>query len=92
MCHVDGKADAIHGERIMEDRVGGGIAVILRQKMVPCSGAETLERNAGRFPYFCAVVEDAPEVPSIIGLKSKIVDPAAQYLLAFELNGLWGIL
>lgn len=88
MRHVDGKASTIDRERIVKNRVGGRIAMILSDKMVPCSGTETLERNAGRFPCFCAVIEDSPEVASIIGLKGEIVDPATQYLLAFEFDGL----
>ncbi len=90
--HVDRKASAIDGERIVKDRVGGRVAVIFSDEMVPCSRTETLERNARRFPCFCAVIEDAPEVPPIIGLKGEVVNPAIEYLLAFKLDCLRSIL
>jgi len=47
MCHVDGVADSIHRERIVEDGMRGRIAMVFSHDVVPRSRSETLERDAG---------------------------------------------
>jgi len=89
VCYAHHCADAIHRDRVMKHRVAGGVIVIFRHNVVPCTRSERSKCHTGGLPLLQPVVKRAPhQAAMVLRLPGKVVNPSIQRLLAFKFNGL----
>src|SRR5258708_6834747 len=86
MRDVHGRGNAIHRQRIMDNR--GTRCVINSDDVVPRIGRETLQNDACAFPMLRCEVENPPSVAVIVSLPGKVVRIPIGILLALEFDGL----
>lgn len=92
MLHIHREPNSVHRDCVENRKVIHCVAVVLRYDVMPHASREMRLQNTGRFPRFRAVIERAPFVRNVIGLPSKVIDVAAEDLLALKLKCLRRVL